>query len=171
MIAMKEIWKDVLGYEGVYKVSNWGRVWSVRKKILMKLHDNGTGKGYKYIWGYKDGNREKLYIHIIVAQAFIPNPKNLPEVNHKDENPANNCVDNLEWCTHQYNSAYSNNKAIEMLTIDWKHEAYYESMQQTEMEVGVLWQSVSACCRGRYKYAIGRDGVKHRFRYKESQAS
>ena len=163
---MKEIWKDVLGYEGVYKVSNCGRVWSVRKKILMKLHDNGAGKGYKYIWGHKDGNREKLYIHIIVAQAFIPNPKNLPEVNHKDENPENNCVENLEWCTHKYNSRYSNEVEILRFSKDGAFIDEWSSMQEIEKTLNIRYQNVSANCRGLTKTCHG-----FIFKYKESQAS
>lgn len=168
---MCEIWKKVMLYEDKYRVSNLGRAYSCKYKKIMKLHDNGTGKGYKYIWGCRNGVKEKLYIHILVAQAFIPNPDNLPEVNHKDENPHNNCVDNLEWCTHKQNCEYSNNKSIVMYTFDWDYEREFESMQEIEKELGVRWQSVSACCRGQHKYAKTKDGVKHRFRYKEPQAS
>lgn len=162
----KEIWKPVVGYEGLYMVSNFGRVYSCKYKKLMKLHDNGSGKGYKYIWGCRNGVKEKLYVHIMVAQAFIDNPNNLPEVNHKDENPHNNFVDNLEWCTHRYNSAYSNNVKVLMYTLDWVFEREWNSLKEIEDELGIPYQNVSANCRGKYESTHG-----HIFRYKEPQAS
>ena len=116
-----EVWKDVIGYEGAYQVSNYGRVKSLERKILFmskygemeermqyarikKINDNG--RGYKSCPLLKDNKQKMKYIHIIVAQAFIPNLKNLPQINHKDENKANNCVDNLEWCDARYNVTY-----------------------------------------------------------------
>lgn len=109
MLLPKQIWKDIPGYEGLYQVSNTGKVRSLNYK--------GTGKKkiwkyaitvntYKKIALYKNGEIKYYYIHRLVAQAFMPNPNNYPVVNHKDENKSNNVVWNLEWCTQQYNCNY-----------------------------------------------------------------
>lgn len=109
---MEEIWKPIQ-YEG-YEVSNLGRVKSykydkVNGKIMKPYLDT---KGYLQIDlsldGRKRSNRVHLVVHRLVAQAFIPNPDNLPQVNHIDEDKTNNCVNNLEWCTNEYNCNYGN---------------------------------------------------------------
>ena len=102
---MTEIWKNIEGYEGKYQVSNLGRVKSIigQEKVL---HPKKHRNGHLQIGLHKDKKRKTMYIHRLVAQAFIPNPDNLPCVNHKDENPNNNNVDNLEWCTQKYNCNY-----------------------------------------------------------------
>ena len=102
---MTEIWKNIEGYEGKYQVSNLGQVKSMigQEKVL---HPKKHRNGHLQIGLHKDKKRTTMYIHRLVAQAFIPNPDNLPCVNHKDENPNNNNVDNLEWCTQKYNCNY-----------------------------------------------------------------
>lgn len=111
MLLPKQFWKDIPGYEGLYQVSNTGRVRSLnyngtRKTKVLK---QGTNKdGYKRIKLYKDGKFKVYLVHRLVALAFIPNPNNYPIINHKDENRWNNNVDNLEWCTYKYNSNYGN---------------------------------------------------------------
>lgn len=102
---MTEIWKNIEGYEGKYQVSNLGQVKSMigQEKVL---HPKKHRNGHLQIGLHKDKKRKTMYIHRLVAQAFIPNPDNLPCVNHKDENPNNNNVDNLEWCTQKYNCNY-----------------------------------------------------------------
>lgn len=100
-IIMEEIWKDIEWYKGVYKISNLGRVYSVqRKKIKNTFIDKG---GYVRVQLYYNYTQKGFLVHRLVAEAFIPNPNNYPQVNHKDENKLNNCVDNLEWCTNKYN--------------------------------------------------------------------
>ena len=118
---MEEIWKAVEGYEGKYEVSNLGRVRSVERKTTLcnqhgefqrkehgRIKSQGMNRkdGYRNVKLYRDGKERTLYVHRLVAQAFIPNPDNLPEVNHKDEDTTNNRVDNLEWCSSKYNSNY-----------------------------------------------------------------
>lgn len=110
---MIEEWKSVVGYEGLYEVSSLGRVRSLDRydsnnhflkgRILRLCADT---KGYLIV-GLWSNNKKKMYkVHRMVAQAFIPNPDNLPIINHKDENPINNNVDNLEWCDSEYNNNY-----------------------------------------------------------------
>ena len=102
---MKEEWKDVAGYEGMYQVSNLGRFFGVRTNRILKsyLHRNG----YMYQSLSKNGRVKHYLVHRLVALAFIPNPTNLPEINHKDLNKKNNSVENLEWCSHRMNMEHS----------------------------------------------------------------
>ena len=99
---MKEIWKDIEGYEGRYKVSNKGRVYDNKLDKFIGYES----LGYMCVALCKDKKQKKCRVHRLVAQAFIPNPDNLPGINHKDENKTNNCVENLEWCTVKYNTNY-----------------------------------------------------------------
>lgn len=120
---MEEIWKDIKGYEGLYQVSNIGRVKSLnynhtkKEKILKPIKDK---KNYLYINLYKNVKIKHIKIHRLVAEAFIPNPNNYPCVNHKDEDKSNNCVNNLEWCTYQYNNTYGTAIKRRVENTDWK---------------------------------------------------
>lgn len=109
---MEEIWKDIKDYEGLYQVSNLGKIRSypnLSHKDFFILKQWIT-QGYYYVKLFKDGKRKSYSVHRLVAEAFIPNPDNLPQVGHKDENnfktgdECNNCVDNLEWCTAKENA-------------------------------------------------------------------
>lgn len=108
---MIEEWKPVVGYEGLYEVSSLGRVRSL-DRFYYRLHKGKVLSPTKDRYGYLtvtlncNGKSKTIKIHRLVAQAFIENPDNLPQVNHKDENPSNNNVDNLEWCTAKYNNNY-----------------------------------------------------------------
>ena len=106
-----EEWRDIEGYEGLYQISNLGRVKSFpnckRKTTrILKPGNNCTGRGYLFIFLFKNKQKKRFYVHRLVAQAFIPNPNNLPMINHKDENPLNNNLNNLEWCDYKYNGNY-----------------------------------------------------------------
>jgi hypothetical protein len=113
---MIEIWKDVVGYEGCYQVSNTGRVKSIVRtfvsgnnsiqKTTEKELKYCITNGYKRVTLYTSGKLKNYCIHRLVAMAFIDNPYNLNVVNHKDENRLNNNVENLEWCTYKYNTNY-----------------------------------------------------------------
>ena len=103
-----EEWRAVPDYEGLYEVSNKGNVRNVRRNILLKL--TKTKYGYIQVWLYKNGIRTGLRVHRLVAKAFLLNPENLTEVNHKDEDKTNNNVDNLEWCNRKYNVNYGSRK-------------------------------------------------------------
>lgn len=99
-----EEWKEIPGYEGLYEVSNMGNVRNVRRNKLLKL--SKTTNGYIRVSLCKNGIKTGLTVHRLVAEAFIPNPYNLPEVNHRDEDKTNNRVDNLEFCDRKYNVNY-----------------------------------------------------------------
>lgn len=107
--CMEEIWKDIPGYEGLYKVSNLGNVLSLnnyRRSNSKILKQHISKSGYHSVVLSKNQIKKTYRVHRLVAMVFIPNPDNLPFINHKDENKANNCVDNLEWCTDDYNRHY-----------------------------------------------------------------
>lgn len=122
-----EIWKDIEGFEGLYQVSSFGRVKSLRywgsdRAQILKLTDDKNG--YKILGIWKNRKRYSKKVHRLVAEAFIPNPHNFPQVNHKDENPANNHVENLEWCTCKYNINYgSHNLKNALAQTGKKHTA------------------------------------------------
>lgn len=95
--------KEIEGFP-MYEITEDGRVWSKYRNIY--LSPSTYKNGYKRVHLRNNGIQKSFFIHRLVAQAFLPNPNNLPCVNHKDENPSNNCLDNLEWCTIEYNSNY-----------------------------------------------------------------
>lgn len=97
---MSEIWKDIQNYNGLYQISNLGRIRNKSNKIM---HTKPSKDGYVRILLFKDGKYKSHYVHILVAKAFIPNPTNKAEVNHIDANKSNNCVSNLEWVTRSEN--------------------------------------------------------------------
>ena len=101
-----EIWRDINGYEGLYQVSDKGNVKSLISGKFLKQFSNY--KGYMRVGLYKNHKCSLKSVHRLVADAFIPNEEMLPFINHKDENPVNNSVENLEWCTVRYNNTYGN---------------------------------------------------------------
>lgn len=110
-VSMNEIWKDIEGYEGKYQISNKGRIKSLERlyknrKCEEKILSPYKAKGYLKIALCSEGKRKTELMHRLVAKAFIPNLDNLPQVNHKDENRLNNCVENLEWTTNYRNMNY-----------------------------------------------------------------
>lgn len=170
----KEVWKDVKGWEGFYQVSSLGRFKGVerldsrgykQKERIMKGYDNGHG--YIHVYGSKNGIVKTLKLHRIIAEAFIPNPNNLPCVNHKDENRANNHVDNLEWCTYSYNNTYGDRIDRIKESKGWKkqlsdsktpiyviengNKKWYKSQAQAAEELGLDKSNLNACLKGRIK--------------------
>ena len=162
-----EEWKDIIGYEGLYEVSNIGRVrsnhsgtWKIMKQSIRK-------GGYKKIFLRKNKERKSFFVHRLVATAFIPNPDKLPFINHKDENPSNNNVENLEWCTHLYNMTYGTcqerartthlEKTPSILMYDKEGvlNAVFNSVVEAEKETGIPHSNIISCCKGRLKTAKG----------------
>lgn len=160
---MEEIWKDIKGYEGKYQVSNYGNVKSLNyhrtgKEQLKKptLQTNG----YFYVSLCKPN--KCFSIHRLVAEAFIPNPDNLPCVNHKDEVKTNNHVDNLEWCTQKYNNEYGTrlkrfretqlknhklSKKVYQYTLDGELVKEFESISECGRN-GFNQGNIVSCCKG-----------------------
>lgn len=148
---MNESWKDIEGYEGLYQVSNCGRVKSLKfgKEKFLKLRK--YGRGYLSVDLCKDGKVKPFKVHGLVAIAFIPNTENKPQVNHKDENKENNCVWNLEWCTNQYNKEYSSGKKI--LCVETNK--VYPSAHEVERQTGINSGNIIKCCKGKLKTTGG----------------
>ena len=160
-----EIWKPVRNYEGLYEVSNLGRVKSLNykrtgKEKILKAYNNSHG--YLQVNLCKDGNREQPLVHVLVATAFLDNPDNLPEVNHKDENPKNNMVENLEYCSSSYNTNYGtrNKRVAEKLSkpvfsVDKESGLimWWQSTMEAERCTGINNGSITQCCKGKRKSA------------------
>lgn len=120
--------RPIEGYNKRYCITATGAVWSTVSQKFLALRDNGHG--YLLAWLYDENHKRKGYqVHRFVAQAFLPNPNNLSEINHKDENPYNNNVNNLEWCDRIYNNAYNN---------------HHQKIQHTE-EIKGMTRPVAMC--------------------------
>ena len=175
----KEIWKDIPDYEGLYQVSNLGKVRSldhVRKngkennhicvskgKILTPGKDNN---GYMIVVLSKDGKTKSYRIHKLVASSFLNNKNNLKCINHKDEDKTNNNVNNLEWCTHKYNNNYgtkpqkiSKANSIKVNQYDKNHNfiktwgSLTEASKHLKKDRAVV--NISKCCKLKVKSAYG----------------
>lgn len=145
---MKEIYKDIEGYEGLYQVSNYGNVKSlISKKVLKPLEV----KGYLQIGLHKDKKKKLYKIHRLVADTFLDNPNKYEEVNHIDEDKTNNNVTNLEWCTHFYNINYSQSKKVMCIETG----LIYTSTMEVERVLGFSRQNISSTCKGKYKTMYG----------------
>lgn len=162
---MIEEWRDIKGYEGKYQVSNTGKVRSLNYKNtgeVRLLKQNLTRNGYLQISLSKSGKSFFYSVHRLVAEAFIPNSLNLEQVNHKDECKTNNVVENLEWCSCQYNLNYGTHnermrktqgKAILQFTKDGEFVKEWESMRCAKRELGII--NITQALKGRYKTAGG----------------
>lgn len=162
MISVVEKWRPVKGYEGLYEVSNYGDVKSIgrtvhyritKDKILKPLND----KGYVRVALWKNNKPKYIFIHRLVAQAFIPNTDNLPHINHKDENPLNNHVSNLEWCSQSYNINYGTrnqkaasniSKPVNQYTLNGELIKTWESAREADRN-GYNCQCICMCCKGK----------------------
>lgn len=159
---MDEIWRDIEGYEGLYQISNKGRVKSLKcgkERILRPLINTS---GYYSIILCNDGVNKQFRIHRLVAQTFIPNLYNKPQVNHLDENKKNNCVDNLEWATAKENinhgtrnerAGYSRSKPILQYLKSGEFIREWQSSAEVERVLGIHNTNIISCCKGKRKYA------------------
>ena len=156
---MKEEWMDVKGYEGFYKVSNMGRILSLKRRTtnehIMKQHISKDG--YWQVCLCKNNNVITHRVHRLVAEAFVPNPLNYPVINHKDENKLNNQYDNLEWCTVKQNTRYKDMHIRRMAyrkkpIIAEKDgvEKLYSCSGDVAKALGIARGNVSSCAGKRY---------------------
>ena len=154
----KENWKDIEGYQGLYQISDKGRVKSLYfgKERILKPGNNG--QGYLHVILCKNGKMKYYKVHRLVCQTFIPNPNNLPEVNHKDENKENNSVHNLEWCSSKYNinygthnqrSAEKRSKPVLQFTKDGIFVNEWKSTIDVQKNLGYACGHISNCCNGK----------------------
>lgn len=178
-----EEYRDIKGFEGLYQVSNLGNVKSLERKVwcsrgrgyyktipekIMKTYDNGYG--YLFVYLTKDGEQEKCYIHRLVAEAFLENPENLPEVNHISEDKEDNRVSNLEWCSSKYNcnhgtrnrriaEAMTNHPKLSKPVIAISKESglilEYPSAHEASRQTGIAQSSIAECCQGKLKSCGG----------------
>lgn len=166
---MEEIWKDIVGYEGYYQVSNIGRIRSVDRYVQSKgggkkfvkgrmLVPQYCSNGYLFHGFCKNNVVKQIMLHRVVAIAFLPNPNNYPEVNHKDEDITNNCVDNLEWCTSKYNANYGTRKEklaqlrrkpVNQLDLNGNFIRRWRSAKDACESLGIDRSGVMRVCKGR----------------------
>ena len=161
---MKEEFRDIKGYEGLYQVSNLGKVKSLTRENqfylndikvtrilnshIMKFHLN---HGYLRVLLSKNGKRKWFFVHRLVAEAFIPNPNNLEQVNHLDFNRKNNCVENLEWISLKENIQYSQATKIKCLDLKTNEITYFPSINEAARQMNI-WNS--AVYFSIYKYNV-----------------
>lgn len=202
-----EEWRDIVGYEGKYQVSSLGRVkslerithnnkssntsWKTRRVKERILRHGDNPNGYEFVQLSKDGRLHIFYIHRLVANAFIPNPENLPIINHKDQTPKNNKASNLEWCTQKYNVNYADaiDKIRAFLLSDKnpcrgvpRSESFkqkvrkpviqmdsqgntireWDSARSAAIELGLYFSSITATCKNKMKH---HGGYKWKYKY------
>lgn len=168
-----EIWKDIAGYDGVYQVSNMGRVKSFckgKEKILKPKKDK---YGYLMVGLYKDEKQYWKKIHRIVAEAFLDNPNNLPCVNHLSEDKTDNRVENLCWVDHKTNINYGTrnkrvskalSKSVLQYSLDGTFVNEWQSTHEVERQLGFANQHISKCCNGKRKTCGG-----YKWYYKQTE--
>jgi len=147
----KEEWKPIEGYEGLYEVSNMGKVRNKQKRVL-KPQDNG--RGYMKILLCNGISQKRFYVHRLVAQAFVPNPMNVNVVNHLDECPSNNRADNLEWTTQKGNVHYGNaiQKMTECSRNYWKTHTSTRRKPVRCIDTGEVFASVAEAANAKGTY-------------------
>lgn len=182
-MKVKEVWKPVKGFEGFYEISNYGRVKSKERYVLCKnkptkikgkiLKFGINSSGYCFVIMVKDNIRKMHLVHRLVAEHFIPNVNNLPQINHIDENKENNHVSNLEWCTAKYNVNYGMrsqkvseklrgrynrediSKKIKQLSKEGMLIHIFPSIREANRAIGKPSRHISECCHHKRKTAYG----------------
>lgn len=165
---MKEVWKEISGTDGQYYISNFGRVYSTSRCVQFGARKRYTKpqilRTFQKPNGYLTVNicKQKRYIHRLVAETFIENPMNYPQVNHKDENKANNTVENLEWCDAIYNVNYGTGLKRGIKTrmeryavINLETGEIYSCPMEAYRITGIHNDSISRVCKNKSKTAGG----------------
>lgn len=186
-----EIWEDIKGYDELYQVSNLGNVKSLPKEKISKiigafktkekqLSKGINSGGYYIVILYKNGKKQTFSVHQLVAQAFIPNPENKPQINHINGIKTDNRVENLEWCSaseniqHAYNTGlnpilkgkdnpmygrhgknHNHSKPVEQYDLKGNFIKKWVNMCEAEITLGIARGKISACCNGNQKTAGG----------------
>lgn len=158
-----EIFKEINDFEGYY-ISNLGRVKSCKRKTEKFIAVKDDTHGYLIVKLWKDNKQYSKKIHRLVAEAFISNPENLRDVNHRDENKHNNCVENLEWISHKDNINYgtrnerankTKSKAIIQLDLNGNVINEFISSYDAERQLDISESNINQCCNGKRKTAGG----------------
>ena len=171
---MSVVWKPVVGYEGLYEVSNCGKVRSVEHytnghHLMAKELKPTMSQRYLYVKLYKNAKPRTIRLHRIVAEAFVPNPMHKPQVNHINGNRLDNSVGNLEWCTssenlrHAYKTGLKDiedsmrkiRKKVLQLDMDGNAVREWRSMSDAARELGLQVSNISHCCKGRIRSTGG----------------
>lgn len=187
---MKEIWKDIEGYKGLYQASNLGRIRSLTHEVHCGLtpHSKAIKKGkilqahpnlrkYLTVVLSAKNKRKTITVHRLIAQTFIPNPQNLPQVNHIDGDKNNNCVNNLEWCSakeniqHSWKNGLSKSythpkgvltkysaslcKQVDQFDLYNNYIKTFSSVSEASRMMNCSISNIKDCCRGRQKTAKG----------------
>lgn len=175
---MIEVWKDIPEYEGLYQVSNFGRIKSLERERKMNIpcHDIAvvherilkpsiSGSGYEKVVLSKDATHKTIRVHKLVAQAFVSNPDDKSEINHKDGNKKNNRADNLEWVTSKENQNHAllfglrndklRRKTVNQYDLSGNFIRSWNGYVEIEQVLGIPRQRICACVKGRKKSAAG----------------
>lgn len=158
-VLKMEFFKEIVGFEGLYRISNYGRIISISKKIEMKQRPND--QGYMKVSLCKDNVKKRFFVHRLVALTFLPNPNNYPCINHKDGNKQNNRMLNLEWCTHSQNIQHSYDKGLRKTKMVGQYDnngnliKVYKNCYQASKETGIDYHTLYFALRGVYKYIGG----------------
>jgi hypothetical protein len=165
---MSDVWKDIAGYEGFYQVSDHGRVRSVTRRVwnymkkgkVLKAHNNGHSY-YNVCWSSNEKKEKHAYIHRLVAQAFIPNPDNKEQINHKDFDKSNNKAENLEWATRAENIKHYRNtpfhRDVMKQVIASKERKYDLQVFKYKDQIVQLYDSGLTIQEIKTKLGVGRD--------------
>ena len=154
-----EEWRDIKGYEGYYQVSNFGRVKSLSRDVGSNRCKNESimktsldKDGYEHLVLRKNGKQRHFRVNRLVAEAFLENPNNYPQVNHKDEDRTNNNVNNLEWCSAKYNVNYgSRTEKASKKVICVTTGKIFKSIAEASKYYNLRGNHISACCKGKLK--------------------